>query len=107
MSLEQPAAPIGAEITVEFPRGPSPVPAFASFVMVHRLPAYVLIDLGSIDPLSMDNTGGASQRATLQHVGRVAMPDATARRLMNDLALALAAGEAEGAGPIVGQVEGA
>lgn len=92
MSSEQPAAPPKEEITVEFPHGPSPMPAFASFVMVHRLPTYVLVDLGSIDPLSVQREAGGQQRAVLQHVGRICLPDATARVLMQQLATALGGG---------------
>jgi hypothetical protein len=88
----EPGAPAPIGITVEFPRGVgAPVPAFVSYCMVHRLPEYVLLDLGSLDPLTMEPAEGG-QRAYLQHVGRVCMPEGVARRLLRDLAAALGEG---------------
>ncbi|GIW71296.1 MAG: hypothetical protein KatS3mg102_0838 [Planctomycetota bacterium] len=84
----QPAQPGGQgemSITVEFTPGLAPPPAFASVCVVNRFPEYVLLDFGSIDPLMMEPVKGG-QKATLQHVGRVVLPESAARRLLRELA---------------------
>ncbi len=80
---------VAAEITVEFPRGAAPNPAFCSFCVVHRFPEYVIIDMGSIDPLAMQPLPGGGHRATLQHIGRVCLTDSAARQLWRELGTAL------------------
>jgi hypothetical protein len=74
-----------ANLEVEFPPQNPPPPAFAGVCVVHRFPEYVLIDFGSIDPLQVTNVPGG-QKAVLQHVGRICLPEQTAKRLFLDLA---------------------
>lgn len=73
------------QLEVSFPQTTAPPPAFAGVCVVHRFPEYVLIDFGSIDPLQVEPTG-TGQKALLQHVGRICLPESTAKRLMLDLA---------------------
>ena len=72
------------QIQVEFLPGLAPPPAFASVVIVNRFPDHLLLDFGSMDPLQMKPIAGG-QKATLQHVGRIAMPESAARRLLGEL----------------------
>ncbi|MFC1706479.1 hypothetical protein ACFL59_06590 [Planctomycetota bacterium] len=72
------------QIQVEFTPGLAPPPAFASVCMVNRFPEYVLLDFGAIDPLMMEPMKGG-QKATLQHVGRVVMPESAAKRMLAEL----------------------
>ncbi|RME75627.1 MAG: hypothetical protein D6776_02780, partial [Planctomycetota bacterium] len=74
----------GANFTVEFTPGLAPPPAFASVCVVSRFPEYILLDFGSIDPHMVEPIQGG-QKATLQHTGRVAMPESAARRLLQEL----------------------
>jgi hypothetical protein len=74
-----------AQLEVSFPQTTAPPPAFASVCVVHRFPEYVLVDFGSIDPLQLESTA-TGQKALLQHVGRICLPESTARRLLVDLA---------------------
>jgi hypothetical protein len=87
--------PITTEITVEFPRGSAPAPAFCSFSIVHRFPEYVVLDLGAIDPLQMQPVPGAGgHKAMLQHIARVCLPDSTAKQLWQELGTALGMNQA-------------
>lgn len=81
-------------IQVEFTPGLAPAPAFASVCVVNRFPDYLLLDFGSIDPLMMEPIKGG-QKATLQHVGRVAMPVGAARQMFQELRRVLGEGGGE------------
>jgi hypothetical protein len=82
--LSESAAQQGVNFTVEFTPGLAPPPAFASVCVVNRFPEYVLLDFGSIDPLMLEPIQGG-QKATLQHTGRVVLPESAAKRLLNEL----------------------
>lgn len=73
-----------SSLEVSFDPTSAPPPAFAGVAVVHRFPEYVLVDFGSIDPLQIEPTA-TGQKAMLQHVGRVCLPESTARRLLMDL----------------------
>ncbi len=74
-----------SQLEVAFDPTSAPPPVFAGVAVVHRFPEYILIDLGSIDPLQIKPAENGGQKAALQHVGRVCLPESTARRLLADL----------------------
>ncbi len=76
-------------VNVEWPLdGAAPAPIFASVCNVARFQDHLTIDFGYVEPFQTRQVGEI-MNAKLRHVGRVFLPETTAKRLIRDMAAAL------------------